>query len=63
VDGAILERIDEDTEVDYVICCENSSVLIQTSSFTSSKEITAGKSMDLVDLGGNTNGELDVAVV
>lgn len=38
-------------------------VLIQTLSFTSNKEITDGKSMDLVDLGRNTNGELDEAVV
>lgn len=38
-------------------------VLIQTLSFTSNKEITVGKSMDLVDLGRNTNRELDEAVV
>lgn len=38
-------------------------VLIQTLSFTSNKEITARKSMDLVDLGRHTNSELDEAVV
>ena len=47
-DGAILEYSDEETEVDYVICCENSPVLIRTLSFASNKERTDGKSVDQV---------------